>query len=54
MPLLADATERAPEFGSRYAYYALGMFVAVGVFNIVDRSTGSFHAHEKRELVASP
>jgi MFS family permease len=30
--------ERAPEFGRRYASYALGLLVAVGVFNVVDRS----------------
>jgi MFS family permease len=32
------ATERVPEFGSRYSAYALGLFVLVGAFNIVDRS----------------
>jgi predicted MFS family arabinose efflux permease len=32
------AVDRAPEFGTRYSAYALGMLVLVGTFNIVDRS----------------
>ena len=32
------AKEGTPEFGRRYANYALGMLVLVGMFNVVDRS----------------
>ena len=32
------SAERAPEFGRRYASYALGVLVSVGMFNVVDRS----------------
>ncbi len=37
-PLNAAATERAPEFGLRYSYYALAMLFGVTVLNLTDRS----------------